>query len=125
MEDGRISEVSEDISEAGKQVIDLNGAFISAGWIDMHLHCFKMPGMKGYHRTGLGLKDVKKCKLYPYREGCYKEGSKTKSFSVTLMSTIHSEQKTYQETEELKALAKASYKIEAKNSELKHGMVLM
>ena len=65
--------------------------------------------------------DVEKCKLCPHREGCYKEGSKTKSFSVTLMSTIHSEQKTYQETEEFKTLAKERYKIEAKNSELKHG----
>jgi hypothetical protein len=37
------------------------------------------------------------------------------------MSTIHSEQKAYQETEEFKNLAKERYKIEAKNSELKHG----
>jgi transposase len=65
--------------------------------------------------------DVEKCKACPYREGCYKEGSRTKSFSVTLMSSIHSEQKAYQETEEFKNLAKERYKIEAKNSELKHG----
>ena len=65
--------------------------------------------------------EVEKCKLCPYREGCYKEGSKTKSYSVTLMSKTHSEQQAYQETEEFKALAKERYKIEAKNSELKHG----
>lgn len=40
IEDGRISEVSKDISEAVEQVIDLNGVFVSAGWIDMHVHCF-------------------------------------------------------------------------------------
>ena len=65
--------------------------------------------------------DVEKCKVCPYREGCYKEGSRSKSYSVTLMSKTHSEQQTYQETEEFKALAKERYKIEAKNSELKHG----
>jgi len=65
--------------------------------------------------------EVAKCKLCPYRDGCYKEGSKTKSYSVTLMSKIHSEQQEFQETEEFKAYAKERYKIEAKNSELKHG----
>jgi len=61
--------------------------------------------------------DVEKCKLCPHRDGCYKEGSKTKSYSVTLMSKIHSEQQEFQETEEFKAYAKERYKIEAKNSE--------
>lgn len=65
--------------------------------------------------------DVEKCKLCPHRDGCYKEGSKTKSYSVTLMSKIHSEQQEFQETEEFKVYAKERYKIEAKNSELKHG----
>jgi len=65
--------------------------------------------------------DVEKCKVCPYREGCYKEGSRSKSYSVTLISKTHSEQQAYQETEEFKILAKERYKIEAKNSELKHG----
>lgn len=65
--------------------------------------------------------DVEKCRVCPYREGCYKKGSRTKSYSVTLMSKTHSEQQTYQETEEFQTLAKERYKIEAKNSELKHG----
>lgn len=64
--------------------------------------------------------DVKKCKCCPYREGCYKEGSKKKSYSETLICDTHSEQAKFQETEHFKEKAKERYKIEAKNSELKH-----
>jgi hypothetical protein len=64
--------------------------------------------------------DVKKCKVCPFREGCYKEGAKSKSYYVTLKSTEHTEQEAFQNTEEFKILAKSRYKIEAKNSELKH-----
>ena len=64
--------------------------------------------------------DVEKCKCCPYREGCYKEGSKIKSYSETLICDTHSEQAKFQETEYFKEKAKERYKIEAKNSELKH-----
>lgn len=64
--------------------------------------------------------DVEKCKCCPYREGCYKEGSKKKSYSETLICDTHSEQAKFQETEYFKEKAKERYKIEAKNSELKN-----
>ena len=64
--------------------------------------------------------DVEKCKACPMREGCYKEGAKSKTYSVSIKSAIHKEQATFQETDEFKQLAKIRYKIEAKNSELKH-----
>ena len=64
--------------------------------------------------------DVEKCKVCPMREGCYKEGVKSKTYCVTIPSTTHQEQAAFQETEEFKALAKNRYKIEAKNSELKN-----
>ncbi len=64
--------------------------------------------------------DVEKCKVCPLRDGCYKEGAKTKTYSVTIKSTEHIAQEAFQETEEFKQLAKERYKIEAKNSELKH-----
>ena len=64
--------------------------------------------------------DIEKCKVCPLREGCYKEGAKTKSYSVSIKSTEHLEQEVFQETEEFKRLAKERYKIEAKNSELKN-----
>jgi transposase len=64
--------------------------------------------------------DIKKCKVCPFREGCYKEGAKSKSYSVTIKSTEHLDQEAFQNTETFKELAKTRYKIEAKNSELKH-----
>ena len=64
--------------------------------------------------------DVEKCKNCPYREGCYKEGAKKKTYSETLICDAHSEQARFQETEYFKEKAKGRYKIEAKNSELKH-----
>lgn len=65
--------------------------------------------------------DVEVCKHCPLKEGCYVEGAKSKTYSVTLASDEHSEQMLFQETEYFKTKAKERYKIEAKNSELKHG----
>lgn len=64
--------------------------------------------------------DVNICKTCPLRDGCYKEGAKTKSYSVTIKSSDHAEHEAYQNTDEFKRLAKNRYKIEAKNSELKN-----
>ncbi len=64
--------------------------------------------------------DIEKCKVCPFRNGCYKEGAKSKTYSVTIKSTEHREQEAFQNSEEFKTLAKERYKIEAKNSELKH-----
>ncbi|MNI58384.1 hypothetical protein D3C73_1134940 [compost metagenome] len=65
--------------------------------------------------------DVEICKRCPLKEGCYKEGAKSKTYSVTIKSDEHMEQIAFQETEYFKAKSKERYKIEAKNSELKHG----
>ena len=64
--------------------------------------------------------DVEKCKSCPLKEGCYKEGAKTKTYSVSIKSDLHQEQITFQETDYYKEKAKHRYKIEAKNSELKN-----
>jgi hypothetical protein len=64
--------------------------------------------------------DIEKCKVCPFRNGCYKEGAKSKTYSVTIKSTEHREQEAFQDSEGFKTLAKVRYKIEAKNSELKH-----
>lgn len=63
--------------------------------------------------------DVEKCKRCPLREGCYKEGAKTKSYSVKIKSDTHIAHMDYMETEEFKELYQHRYKIEAKNAELK------
>lgn len=74
----------------------------------------------GANQTETYYFDVEKCKRCPLREGCYKEGAKSKSYSVSIKSNEHTEQMTFQESEYFKTKAKERYKIEAKNSELKH-----
>ncbi|MEG2302670.1 MAG: transposase, partial [Niameybacter sp.] len=64
--------------------------------------------------------DVEKCKVCPLKEGCFKEGSKSKTYSVTIKSDVHTKQIAFQESEYFKEKSKERYKIEAKNSELKH-----
>jgi IS5 family transposase len=64
--------------------------------------------------------DTDKCKQCPFKEGCYKEGARSKTYSISIKSTEHSEQQAFQEGEYFKEKAKERYKIEAKNSELKH-----
>lgn len=64
--------------------------------------------------------DVEKCKTCPLRNGCYKEGAKSKTYSVSIKSDLHKEQIAFQETEYFKEKAKHRYKIEAKNGELKN-----
>jgi len=64
--------------------------------------------------------DVEKCKTCPLRNGCYKEGAKYKTYSVSIKSDLHKEQIAFQETEYFKEKAKHRYKIEAKNGELKN-----
>ena len=64
--------------------------------------------------------DVEKCKSCTLKEGCYKDGAKTKTYSVSIKSDLHQEQISFQETDYYKEKAKHRYKIEAKNSELKN-----
>lgn len=63
--------------------------------------------------------DVEKCKHCPFKEGCYKDGSKSKTYSIKIKDDIHIAQMDYMETEEFKKLYSERYKIEAKNAELK------
>jgi hypothetical protein len=64
--------------------------------------------------------EIEKCKVCPFKDGCFKEGAKSKTYSVTIKSTEHKEQETFQGSEYFKEKAKERYKIKAKNSELKH-----
>ena len=64
--------------------------------------------------------DVEKCKNCPFKDGCYTEGAKSKTYSVTIKSNVHKEQEQFQESDYFKEKSKERYKIEAKNSELKH-----
>ena len=65
--------------------------------------------------------DVEKCKTCSLREGCYKAGAKSKTYSVTIKTDSQTEQLAFQKTDEFKeTLRTERYKIEAKNAELKN-----
>jgi len=64
--------------------------------------------------------DIDKCKICPQKEGCYKDGAKSKTYSVSIKSDIHKSQIEFQKSEYFKEKSKERYKIEAKNSELKN-----
>ena len=64
--------------------------------------------------------DIEKCKHCPFKDGCYKDGAKSKTYSVKIKDDTHIAQMDYMKTEEFKNLYKERYKIEAKNAELKN-----
>ncbi len=64
--------------------------------------------------------DIEKCKVCALRNGCYKEGAKSKSYSVSINSKEHLDQIEFQKTDYFKQKSKHRYKIEAKNGELKN-----
>ena len=66
--------------------------------------------------------DVEKCKRCPMREGCYAEGCKSKTYSVSITSDIQVEHQAFQETDRFRELASKRYMIEAKNGELKNNL---
>ena len=67
--------------------------------------------------------DIEKCKICPSKVGCYKDGAKSRTYSITIKSDDHLFQKRFQETPHFQEMAKHRYTIEAKNAELKqrHG----
>lgn len=74
----------------------------------------------GRNQTVTYFFDIQKCKVCPLREGCYREGAQSKTYAVRIMSTEHTEQAKFQESEYFKEKSRERYKIEAKNSELKN-----
>jgi hypothetical protein len=64
--------------------------------------------------------DIEKCKHCLQKEGCYKDGMKYKTYSITIKATEYKEQQTFQESQYFKTRYRERYMIEAKNSELKN-----
>lgn len=69
--------------------------------------------------------DIEKCKICPMRDGCYKEGAKSKTYSVTIKSTEHKEHEMFQNSNDFKERLKHRYKIKQKivNSNTDTGMM--
>jgi len=67
--------------------------------------------------------DIYKCKTCSKKDGCYKEGAKSKTYSVKINDSAHTEQIKLQESDYFKEKSAHRYKVEAKNGELKtrHG----
>lgn len=64
--------------------------------------------------------DVEKCKVCSRREGCYKPGAKSKTYSVPIKTEEQKAQMEFQNSDRFKQQARERYKIEAKNAELKN-----
>ncbi len=64
--------------------------------------------------------DIDKCKTCSIRKGCYKEGAKSKTYSVKINDSAHTEQIRFQDTEYFREKSRHRYKVEAKNGELKN-----
>lgn len=107
----------EDIFEFNK---DAGMYQCKAGHLAIRKYLDKRNDIKNRNPRMIYFFDVEKCKCCPYREGCYKDGSKKKTYSETLICDTHSAQAQFQETEYFKEKMKERYKIEAKNSELKN-----
>ena len=65
--------------------------------------------------------DVRKCKVCPLREGCYK-GGKYKTYSVTILSDTHKEQIEFEKTSEFRQKMKKRRKIEPLYAHLKNDL---
>lgn len=66
-----------------------------------------------------------KCQTCPLRDNCYKPGSKSKTYSVGIISETHQKAIDYQKSEAFAERKKLRGQIESKNAEMKqaHGMV--
>jgi len=62
--------------------------------------------------------DVEKCRVCSRRKGCYKDGAKSKTYSLSIKTDEQKEQLDFQQTEEFKKKARERYKIEAKTQNL-------
>ena len=78
----------------------------------------------GHSRSLVFYFDVEKCMSCPLREGCYKPGSKSKTYSIRLIAELYQEQIRFEGTDEFKLHSRRRPLIEHKNAELKryHGL---
>ena len=58
--------------------------------------------------------DIEKCKVCPLREGCYKEGAKSKTYSVTIKSLNIKNKKHFKTAKNLKKWQNSVIKLKQK-----------
>ena len=64
--------------------------------------------------------DVEMCKICLRRKGCYKDGARFKTYSTRIQTEARENRKAFQNSSYFRCRARERYRIEAKNSELKH-----
>lgn len=84
-------------------------------WVVRHYKQEKNDHVRVYHF------DVDKCRTCARREGCYKQGAKTKTCSVTILTEIQQNYLKKTQTEEFKNHFKRRTAAERTNSQLKSG----
>jgi len=82
-------------------------------------------GHMAIRKAKQGKKDGRWNQVWTYyfdtgRDGCYKDGAKVKTYSVSIRTEEQDRLMEFQKTPEFKLKARERYKIEAKNAELKH-----
>ena len=68
--------------------------------------------------------DVEKCKQCPLRDGCYREGTKRKTYWQTILPDVQKDHIEFEQSKEFRDKMRERYKIEAKNADLKHNFGL-
>lgn len=86
----------------------------------VHRH-YKLRGKDDKRPVRMFYFDVEKCKACSKREGCYKEGAKTKSCSVTILDELQKKYLEKTNTDEFKKQFKKRTAVERTNSGLKSG----
>lgn len=56
-------------------------------------------GKKAANQSHTYYFDIEKCKHCPFKDGCYREGAKSKTYSVTIKSNEHTELAKFQESD--------------------------
>lgn len=120
-----VSKLSEQVLHGGRKEEDKFEFNKDAGmYVCPAGHMANRKAKQGSNKNGNQVEcyyfDVEKCKHCPLKDGCYKAGAKSKTYSVTIKSDTHTAQMEYMETDEFKTLYRERYKIEAKNAELKN-----
>lgn len=64
--------------------------------------------------------DVERCQKCPLQDGCYRPGAKSKTYSIRILSSQHSQHKEFEQTEYFQQRVRERYRIEQKNSEIKN-----
>ena len=82
--------------------------------------CYHPRNEKMKHNPGYEYRfDVEKCKQCPLRDGCYREGTKHKTYWQTILPDIQKDHIKFEKSQEFRDKMRERYKIEAKNADLK------